>query len=188
MTATKDADRSPAQPFLAQHPPHGQLRLDDRRSSWLQRGLRRIPWGIVGPVLSIGLFAGALIVLATLLREVDANAVVAAFTAMPASVVALSILFTGLSYLALTGYDGLALRQIGAVGVPYSTAAIGSFTSYAISYTLGLPLLTAGTVRYRVYGGAGLSAPQIAALTLVCTVTFWLGMGAVLLLRRKHRE
>ena len=149
-------------------------------ATWTYTRLRRIPWGIVGPVLSIGLFAGALIVLATLLREVDANAVVAAFTAMPASVVALSILFTGLSYLALTGYDGLALRQIGAVGVPYSTAAIGSFTSYAISYTLGLPLLTAGTVRYRVYGGAGLSAPQIAALTLVCTLTFWLGMGAVL--------
>ena len=176
MTATKDADRSPAHSLVV----HPQPLLDGPRASWLRRLVRRVPWGIVGPLLSLGLFAGALIVLATILREVDADQVVAAFTAMPASLVGISILCTALSYLALTGYDGLALRQIGAANVPYSTAAIGSFTSYAISYTLGLPLLTAGTVRYRVYGGAGLSAPQIAALTLVCTVTFWLGMGAVL--------
>ena len=120
--------------------------------------------------------------LANILHEVSPDDVVAAFTAASSTAIALSIAFTFASYLALTGYDGLALRQIGAENVPYSTAAIGSFTSYAISYTLGLPLLTAGTVRYRVYGGAGLTAPQIAALTLVCTLTFWLGMGAVLAL------
>jgi phosphatidylglycerol lysyltransferase len=174
VAATKEADSAPTSardviPVAAG--PSGARRL-----------LSRIPWRFVGPILSIGLFVGALAVLANILHEVKPDDVVSAFTAMPASAVALSILFTFLSYLALTGYDGLALRQIGATGVSYSTAAIGSFTSYAISYTLGLPLLTAGTVRYRVYGAAGLTAPQIAALTLVCTLTFWLGMGAVLAL------
>lgn len=174
MTAKNKADQAPA-PML----PVVSSRVA-RPEGWLRRVLRRVPWGVVGPLFSIGLFAGALVVLANILHEVDPDDVVAAFTAAPASAIALSILCTALSYLALTGYDGLALRQIGAENVPYSTAAIGSFTSYAISYTLGLPLLTAGTVRYRVYGGAGLTAPQIAALTLVCTLTFWLGMGAVL--------
>jgi phosphatidylglycerol lysyltransferase len=158
------------------------MQLQARDESSFRRLLRRIPWRFVGPILSIALFVGALAVLATILHEVDPENVVMAFTATPMAAIGLSVLFTLLSYLALTGYDGLALRQIGAVGVPYSTAAIGSFTSYAISYTLGLPLLTAGTVRYRVYGAAGLTAPQIAALTLVCTLTFWLGMGAVLAL------
>lgn len=175
MPARK-VERSPASQALAVVP------RADERTSWFRRTVRRVPWAIVGPVLSVGLFVGALAVLASILSEVKADDVVAAFTATPRSAVALSIAFTFCSYLALTGYDGLALRQIGAVGVPYSTAAIGSFTSYAISYTLGLPLLTAGTVRYRVYGAAGLTAPQIAALTLVCTLTFWLGMGAVLAL------
>ena len=175
MPATKRAERSPtALPVPTQ--------LLAREESGFRRLLRRIPWRYVGPVLSIALFVGALAVLATILHEVDPENVVMAFTATPPAAIGLSVLFTLLSYLALTGYDGLALRQIGAVGVPYSTAAIGSFTSYAISYTLGLPLLTAGTVRYRVYGAAGLTAPQIAALTLVCTLTFWLGMGAVLAL------
>jgi phosphatidylglycerol lysyltransferase len=153
-----------------------------RRTSALRRAFAAVPWRIVGPILSVALFVGALYVLATILHEVSPDDVVAAFAATPSSAIAISVGFTFLSYLALTGYDGLALRQIGAESIPYSTAAIGSFTSYAISYTLGLPLLTAGTVRYRVYGGAGLTAPQIAALTLVCTLTFWLGMGGVLAL------
>ncbi|MBP0577727.1 bifunctional lysylphosphatidylglycerol flippase/synthetase MprF [Labrys sp. LIt4] len=174
MTANRDENKPAARLLVL---PPGNERL-----STVRRLLRRVPWRYVGPILSIGLFVGALIVLASILRGVEPEKVVAAFTATPTWAIALSILFTALSYLALTGYDGLALRQIGAKDIPYSTAAIGSFTSYAISYTLGVPLLTAGAVRYRVYGGAGLSAPQIAALTLVCTLTFWLGMGAVLAL------
>ncbi|MDQ0392461.1 bifunctional lysylphosphatidylglycerol flippase/synthetase MprF [Labrys monachus] len=175
MTASKDENQSPASTMLVP-PPRGG------KTSWLRRALRAVPWNYVGPILSIGLFVGALAVLASLLREVKPDEVAAAFTATPTTAIIVSILCTACSYLALTGYDGLALRQIGAKDIPYSTAAIGSFTSYAISYTLGVPLLTAGAVRYRVYGGAGLSAPQIAALTLVCTLTFWLGMGAVLAL------
>lgn len=147
-----------------------------------RRSSRRVPWRLIGPLLSIALFAGAIVVLAGILRDVKADDIIRIFATTSASAMALSIVFTLASYLALTGYDGLALRQIGARDVPYSTAAIGSFTSYAISYTLGFPLLTAGTVRYRVYSAAGLTAPQIAALTLVCTLTFWLGMGVVLAL------
>jgi len=172
VTADKDENK-PASTLLVLPPEGGRL-------SMLRRVLRRVPWNYVGPVLSIALFVGALVVLASLLRSVKPEEVVAGFTATPVLAIALSILFTAFSYLALTGYDGLALKQIGARDISYSTAAIGSFTSYAISYTLGVPLLTAGVVRYRVYGGAGLSGPQIAALTLVCTLTFWLGMGAVL--------
>ncbi|GLS18287.1 hypothetical protein GCM10007874_13040 [Labrys miyagiensis] len=174
MTAEKD-EIKPASTLLV-------LPREGGRLSALRRVLRRVPWNYVGPILSIALFVGALVVLASLLRTVKPDEVVAGFTATPALAIALSIVFTACSYLALTGYDGLALKQIGAKDISYSTAAIGSFTSYAISYTLGVPLLTAGVVRYRVYGGAGLSGPQIAALTLVCTLTFWLGMGAVLAL------
>jgi phosphatidylglycerol lysyltransferase len=173
VAATKEAERSPS-PVLP-----AIIKVEPRPSR-LRRLFRRVPWHFVGPILSIGLFVGALAVLANILHEVSPDDVAAAFSATPFAAIGLSALLTFASYLALTFYDGLALRQIGAEDVPYSTAAIGSFTSYAISYTLGLPLLTAGTVRYRVYGGAGLTAPQIAALTLVCTLTFWLGMGGVL--------
>ena len=83
------------------------------------------------------------------------------------------------SYLALTGYDALALRHIG-VKVPYRLTALASFTSYAISFTLGFPLVTGGAVRFWLYGPAGLSAGKVASLTVVAGITFWLGMGLVL--------
>jgi uncharacterized membrane protein YbhN (UPF0104 family) len=64
--------------------------------------------------------------------------------------------------------------------VPYPLTALASFTSYAISFTLGFPLVTGGAVRYWIYGPAGLSAGKIASLTVVAGITFWLGMGLVL--------
>jgi uncharacterized membrane protein YbhN (UPF0104 family) len=85
-----------------------------------------------------------------------------------------AVLLTGLSYLALTGYDGLALLQLRS-RVRYKTAALASFTSYAISFTLGFPLITAGTVRYLIYKQAGLTAAKVASLTVIAGVTFWLG-------------
>ena len=44
--------------------------------------------------------------------------------------------------------------------MPYRLTALASFTSYAISFTLGFPLVTGGAVRYWIYGPAGLSAGQ----------------------------
>ena len=57
---------------------------------------------------------------------------------------------------------------------------MASFTSYAVSFTLGFPLLTAGTVRYWIYATRGLSAGRVASLTVIAGVTFWLGMALVL--------
>lgn len=83
--------------------------------------------------------------------------------------------FTACSYLALTGYDACALRQL-KLKVPYPTTALASFTSYAISFTMGFALVTGGTVRYWIYSQAGVRAAQVLSLTLIAGVTFWLGM------------
>ena len=92
--------------------------------------------------------------------------------------IATAALFSCLSYLALTGYDVLALRQL-KLRVPYSRAALASFTSYAISFTLGFPLITGGTVRYWIYSQSGLTPGKVASLTIVAGITFWLGMALV---------
>src|SRR6185437_6053849 len=92
--------------------------------------------------------------------------------------VMLAFAFAALSYLALTGYDGLALRHL-QIKVPYRLTALASFASYAVSFTLGFPLVTGAAVRYWIYGPAGLSAGKIASLTVVASITFWLGMGLV---------
>ncbi len=136
-------------------------------------------WRLIGTIASLALFTVSLVVLGIIVRELDAAEIRAAFAAASLRQMAMAGLFTLLSYLMLTGYDALGLRQIG-VKVPYRTTALASFASYAVSFTLGFPLLTAGTVRYWIYAKAGLRARQIASLTLIAGVTFWLGMALVL--------
>ena len=49
-----------------------------------------------------------------------------------------------------------------------------------MSFTLGFPILTAGTVRYWIYAPKGLSPGRVASLTVIAGLTFWLGMDIVL--------
>ncbi len=133
----------------------------------------------LGLGLSVLIAALALFVLTRTLANVDVNALRGAIAATSAEQITGAVLLTALSFLALTGYDGLALRQL-RLRVPYRTTALASFTSYAISFTLGFPLITAGTVRFWIYSQAGLTASKVASLTVIAGVTFWLGMALVI--------
>ena len=132
----------------------------------------------------VGLTASALIITVSLtifvrtLLHVDVNKFKAAIAATGGDQITLAFAFTALSYLALTGYDGLALKHLG-IKVPYWLTALASFASYAVSFTLGFPLVTGGAVRYWLYSPAGLTAGKVASLTVVAGVTFWLGMGFI---------
>lgn len=143
----------------------------------LARGQRRFAW--LGTAASVVIFGASLFVLWHLSKEVDLAKVRAAFTAATARQLSIAVGLTALSYLLLTCYDALALRQLGAK-LPYRTTALGSFTSYAVSFNLGFPILTGGTVRYWIYAPRGLSPGRVASLTVIAGLTFWLGMGAVL--------
>jgi hypothetical protein len=139
---------------------------------------RRRRWRLVGACLSLALLGLSAVVLFNTLRSVSWHDLRAAFEATGWDQILLASAFASLSYLALTGYDGLALRQL-ALRVPYRTTALGSFTSYAISFTLGFPIITGGTVRYWIYSQKGVSAAKVASLTVIAGVTFWLGMTIV---------
>jgi hypothetical protein len=132
----------------------------------------------LGLAASLVIIAGALTIFVHTIARVDPNKFKAAIAGTSGEQFMLSFAFTGLSYLALTGYDGLALRHL-QIKVPYRLTALASFASYAVSFTLGFPLVTGAAVRYWIYGPAGLSAGKIASLTLVASITFWLGMGLV---------
>jgi uncharacterized membrane protein YbhN (UPF0104 family) len=138
-----------------------------------RRTLRRL--GVAASLLIIAV--SATIFVRTLSR-VDIGKFKAAIAATGGDQITLAFAFTGLSYLALTGYDGLALRHLG-IKVPYWLTALASFASYAVSFTLGFPLVTGGAIRYWLYAPAGLNAGKVASLTIVAGVTFWLGMGFI---------
>ena len=128
---------------------------------------------------SLLLFGTSIVVLWHIVSGIDVNELKAAFTAASLRQIGLAVLFTTLSYSLLTCYDAIALRQL-KLQIPYRTTALASFTSYAVSFTLGFPLLTAGTVRYWIYSSKNISTGRVASLTVVAGVTFWLGMALVL--------
>ena len=134
---------------------------------------------IFAAVFSLLIAAISIYILARTVSAVSLSALRQAITATSAEQFAGAALLTAVSYLALTGYDGLALRQLRA-HVPYKTTALASFTSYAISFTLGFPLITAGTVRYWIYSQVGLTASKVASLTVIAGVTYWFGNVFVL--------
>jgi hypothetical protein len=133
----------------------------------------------IGLATSLAIISVSAFIFGRTLIRVDPRKFQEAFAATGADQIAMAFGLAAVSYLALTGYDGLALRHLG-VKIPYRLTALASFTSYAISFTLGFPLVTGGAVRFWLYGPAGLSAGKVASLTVVAGVTFWLGMGLVL--------
>ncbi|MGE3246089.1 MAG: YbhN family protein [Beijerinckiaceae bacterium] len=133
---------------------------------------------IVGMVFSVAILALSAVIVTRILLSTDYHALRLAIRATSMEQFAIAAAFTAISYLALTGYDVTAIKQL-QLQVKYRTAALASFTSYAISFTLGFPLVTGGTVRYWIYSQAGLRPGAVASLTLIAGITFWLGMTLV---------
>jgi uncharacterized membrane protein YbhN (UPF0104 family) len=140
---------------------------------------RRRLWKIAGTAFSLAILLLSVVVLVRTFATVNYWDLRAAIQATSSHQIALAFLFTATSYLALTGYDAIALRQL-KLHVPYPKTALASFASFSIAFTLGFPLFTAGTVRYWIYSQAGLSAAKVASLTVVASVTFWLGMVLII--------
>lgn len=130
------------------------------------------------PALSLLFFALALWLLHHELRDFHYRDVTRYLAAVPAQRVLLALACAAGGYLALTGYDALALRFLG-IRLPYRKVALASFTGYAFSNTLGLPLLTGIPLRARFYSGWGLSALDIARMLLFSQLTFWLGFASL---------
>ncbi|MDH3280661.1 MAG: hypothetical protein OEQ18_05995, partial [Gammaproteobacteria bacterium] len=106
------------------------------------------------------IFGAALYVLHAELTHVHLRDVLAAFRNIPAGAFILALGLTVCSYVVLSGYDLLGLRYAGKE-LPYPQVAIASFIAYAVGHNLGLAMLTGGSVRYRIYSRAGLSAVEV---------------------------
>ena len=98
-----------------------------------------------------------------------------AIQAVPPSRLLLGLALTACGYAALISYDWMALRYIRR---PLSTRRVAfvGFVSYALSQSLGFPMLLGGSLRYRFYTAWGLSSADIAMAVGFNAVTFWLGV------------
>jgi uncharacterized membrane protein YbhN (UPF0104 family) len=133
----------------------------------------------IGGVLSLALFAVAAFVMGRVASELRFADLAAAIRETRGDRVATAAIATFFSYLALVGYDWLALKRM-RVSAPPKTVAMAALAGNAFSFTLGLPLLTGAAARYWVYAKAALTAGHVAQITLFATLTFWLGMTGLL--------
>ena len=142
---------------------------------------RRLPKGagkILGAFASLAVFTLATFTLASTFSQINYGELRAAIVAMSGGQLLQALAFTALSYLALTGYDALALLQL-KMRMRYPTVALGSFASYAFSFNLGFPIVTGAAARYWVYSRERATALQVANITIISGATFWLGMTAM---------
>jgi glycosyltransferase 2 family protein len=147
--------------------------------SWSGRPPAGARWRWIGTAASLLIIAASAGVLWFLIEEVQLTDITQALANVSRRQLWMAAAFTCVSYACLSLYDAFALRGLGLrVGLP--TSMLGSFTSYAVSFTLGFPVVTAGAVRYGVYAPYGLRGSEIARVTLVAGITFWLGMALVL--------
>ena len=129
-------------------------------------------------LLPLVLFVIAVVALHRLGGELRLGEVLAEFKAIESWRVAVAIVLAVSSYLALTGYEKLALLYVGS-SMPWRRYGLTSFVANSIGHNLGLAAISGGAVRYRMYSPLGLGAPEIAQVVAFCTVTFAVGVGTL---------
>lgn len=150
--------------------------IDSNTASWLPLLQRAKPW-----LLAVGVLALAALLFVAfrgLWQEISYDEVAAAVRGVSTGTLALALLATAVSYVALSGYDHSSLRYVGA-SVPYRIVAQTSFIAYALTNTIGLGVFTGGAVRMRLYGAAGVEAGQISRAIAFNAIAFGLGIGTV---------
>jgi phosphatidylglycerol lysyltransferase len=135
-------------------------------------GRRLIDW--LPTVVSVALLVVSLWVLRGMLHDFRLRDVFQSLRALPAPSVALAFLLVSGSYVLNTVYDKLGCLWIGRK-IKYLHLAPASFIGYAFGNTLGMPLLSGGSVRYRLYSSWGFSAAEVTAVVAFGMWTYILG-------------
>lgn len=132
----------------------------------------------MAPVATAGVFVAALWAVHQALREESYGTLWRAILALSPGQVLLAVGCTVVAYLALTGYDVLALRYV-RHPLPYRQTGLASFIAFALSNSVGLAMLTGASVRSRLYTAWGLPTTRIARIIGFTAATLWLGVLTV---------
>jgi len=159
---------------------HRRTPKRDVTSSIAQTITSRLGRSTISAAISLSIVAVAAFALYELLHDIDFGKVAAALRAQSIEKIVAAGAFVVAGYVTLTFYDLFALRTIGRHKVPYSVAALASFTSSTIGHSLGAAMLTGGLIRLRIYSVWGLTVVDIAKIAFVTGMTFWFGNALLL--------
>ncbi len=137
---------------------------------------RRREW--IFTIVGIAILILAFVALSSVLRDIRPADIQHAVATIAAPRWLMALGFTAASFACLIYFDFAAFRTIGQRVRP-GIVARAAATSYGISNTLGLPVLTGGTVRLNFYSKEGVSEADIARVVTIAGLTFWLGILVV---------
>jgi phosphatidylglycerol lysyltransferase len=144
---------------------------------WL---VRMVEPRVLGPLAGAALVLLSAFVIHAVSGEIHLDDIRAAIAATPWMTIFSAVGFTLVSYAAMSLYDVLAVRQVASGRVSDRFAAFTGAIGYAVSNTIGFSVLVGGSVRYRLYGSAGLDAADIGRVVGISFLTFWLGLVTLL--------
>ena len=126
-------------------------------------------------IAAIAVVALSTLALSRMLDDVVYDDLVAAIEDTSWLNIGLAVLFTAISFAALSVYDRQALALVGRTA-PFSHVALTSFCAYAVGNIAGFGPLTGGTIRYRFYSPLGVSPEDIARIVGYVTASFGFGL------------
>ncbi len=107
------------------------------------------------------------------IRDISMEDVLFSLDAIAGSHWILAVCCTVLAFVALAGYDSIALRHLRKrLSFPFVFAC--SFTTYALAHNIGASVVSGAVIRYRAYTSKGLSGAEVGVLVAFCSITFTL--------------
>ena len=97
------------------------------------------------------------------------------FSAIEQSQLSSALGWTIIDYLIISTYDIIAFLSIN-YALDIKRILFTTFITYAVSNTTGYTLLIGGGIRYRFYSLWGVTRKNIAKITALGNLTFWLGL------------
>ncbi|MFC5384391.1 lysylphosphatidylglycerol synthase domain-containing protein [Aquamicrobium segne] len=141
--------------------------------------LKRYFW----PTIGLAAVTFSIWILLDELRHISLDDVQDSLAAIPVSGWGLSILSALVAYIALAGYDHIALIHLGK-RISWLFVSLCSFTTYALSHNIGGSVFSGAVIRYRAYATKGLTGQEVGSLVAICWFTFvlsTLSVGAIVL-------
>lgn len=129
---------------------------------------------LVSFVIGAGMLALAIWVLRRWAAHVSLEDLESELQAIRPVQVALAILFSLASFVALFGYEYYACRFIGRP-ISWLQAGIISFITQSIAHAVGFAVFVGATVRYKLYSAHGFGLFEVAKIQVFFTATFGLG-------------
>ena len=143
--------------------------------------LQTLLWRGVITGVTLFIFWLAVKTLYGLTQSIEPSEVIHAITQIPVSSLVWATIVVAFGYLILTLYDAIAFKHIG-VHLPFPKVAMTSFTAYAIGHTIGLAVLSASGVRYRMYRANNVKRADIGNVIWLVAMAFTFGISTLVAL------